>query len=98
MKRSTWTFCLFALAAALIMAALSPLASSRPDGLEKLAATYQHAPVAPESDAAAPEQSSIAGFSKTVIAILGTLAVFGLSIGLAKFVSARRSISTDKRP
>ena len=80
---------------ALLLAILSPLASSSPDGLERVAEDkgFIESALAPVfnifPDYVIPgvENEAIA----TILAgILGTLILFGIGYGLAKLLSARR--------
>lgn len=80
---------------ALLLAILSPLASSSPDGLERVAEDkgFIESALAPVfnifPDYLVPgvENEAIA----TILAgILGTLILFGIGYGLAKLLSARR--------
>jgi cobalt/nickel transport protein len=95
MKKHAWTFCLLALAFTLALAALSPLASSRPDGLEKIAADHGRAEAASESPPTAPmadyEVPGVRNASlRTILAgLAGTLAVFGAMLALGKLIAAR---------
>lgn len=97
MKRQAWTFCLLALALALALAALSPWASSRPDGLERV--VQDNARASNSTVRASAEDSTAAGESaagspsrslRTILAgLAGTLAVFGVMVALGRLMAAR---------
>jgi hypothetical protein len=93
MKNKKWW--LIALALCLLLATISPLASSSPDGLEKVAEdrgfinVAQGAPYAIIADYAFPgiENEALA----TILAgWLGTLVIFGTACGLAWLISSKR--------
>lgn len=86
----------FGLLACLVIALLSPLASSAPDGLEKVAegkgflVLARQAPFQIIADYLFPgiRNETLASM---LAALLGTLTVFGLVCGLAWLVKSRRS-------
>jgi cobalt/nickel transport protein len=92
MDKKTWTFVFCALAAALALSAfVSPFASQLPDGLDKFIEEqklqvaeggWPHAPF-PDYKVGVIKSE---GLSTAVSGIIGTLAVFGLSFGLARLV------------
>jgi len=93
MKNKRWWF--LALALCLLLATISPLASSSPDGLEKVAGdrgfidVAQGAPYEIIADYVFPgiENEALA----TILAgWLGTLVIFGTAYGLAWLISSRK--------
>ena len=92
MKSKWW---LIALAICLAVATISPLASSSPDGLEKVAedkgfiGLAEDAPFEIIADYAFPgiENEALA----TILAgWLGTLVLFGVTYGIARLISSKR--------
>jgi hypothetical protein len=86
----------FALIISLLVAVLSPLASSSPDGLEKVAedngfiGMAHNAPFQVIADYVFPgiENEALA----TILAgLLGTLLIFGVVYGLGRLIKSRRS-------
>ena len=86
----------FALIVCLLVAVLSPLASSSPDGLEKVAEDKgfldmaQSAPFEVIADYVFPgiENEALA----TILAgVLGTLVLFGVVYGIGRLIKSRRS-------
>jgi cobalt/nickel transport protein len=100
MSWRVWTFCLIVLGLALLLAALSPLASSRPDGLERV--VEDHGPGKPGESAKPPGQGhapmpdyrvpGVGGeaWASILAGLVGTLAVFGVALGLGWLISSRR--------
>jgi len=93
MKSKMW---LIAFAVCMGVAALSPLASSHPDGLERVAEDQGFMPLAQESpfqviaDYAFPGVESEA--TATIIAgLIGTTILFGAAYGIAWFIKTRRN-------
>ena len=99
------TVCLIVLGLALLLTALSPLASSRPDGLERVA--EDHAPVKPaQPGPGRPGELPVGGPAPmpdyklpgvrsdalgTILAgSAGTLLVFALALGLGRLIRSRR--------
>jgi len=86
----------FALIASLLLAALSPLASSSPDGLERVAENHgflgqaHSAPFQVIADYVFPGIKNEA-LSTILAGLLGTIAVFGVVYGLAWLIKRRRS-------
>ncbi len=83
-----------ALLVCLILAALSPLASSGPDGLEKVAENGGFAGLARGAPFQAIANYAFPGIESPVMAailagLVGTLLVFGLMYGLASLIRAR---------
>lgn len=97
------TFLLLALALAAALAALAPLASRQPDGLERVVA--DHARPAGETPAAPAPMSdySIPGLANrplsTVLAgLAGVAAVFLASLALARLLRRRHKPAVGDRP
>ena len=86
----------FALIASLLLAALSPLASSSPDGLEKVAENHgflgqvHSAPFQIIADYVFPGIKNEA-LSTILAGLLGTALIFGVVYGLAWLIKRRRS-------
>jgi len=90
---------LVGLAMALIIAVLSPLASSDPDGLERVAEDQQFAESARDTPFAVIADYVFPGIENEALAtmlagVLGTLVVFGLVAGLGRLLAARRTAQT----
>ncbi len=92
MKSKWW---LIALAICLVVACLAPLASSSPDGLERVAEDHgflglgQNAPYQVIADYVFPgiENEALA----TILAgVIGTLVLFGFAYGLAWLITLRK--------
>lgn len=88
------------LAAALILALLSPLASSKPDGLERVAEDHGFLELAQAPAYEALPDYAIPGVASeslsTILAgIVGTLIVFGVAYGIGGVVKRRQA--TDSR-
>ena len=84
-----------ALILALLLAILSPLASSSPDGLERVAEDKGFIGAALEPFFEIVPDYVIPGVTNEALAtilagIVGTLVLFGIGYGLAKLLSARR--------
>ncbi len=102
--KPAWIFVLCALGAAILLAvAVSPFASSAPDGLERVAADKgflakgEAAPVwrwAPIRDYTIPGVSS-ASIGAAAAGALGTLAVFGVGFVISKALRGRTRTGTD---
>ncbi len=100
MKTGVWRFVLLGLIVSLLLAVLSPLASSHPDGLERVvedhgpALSEGHALPAPMPDYAAP---GVSGESlATILAgLAGTLTVFAVALLVGR-LAARRGRSADR--
>ncbi len=96
MSRRTWLFPAAVLALAFVLAALSPLASSKPDGLERVVQDHRLGAGANEPPSPAPMSDyRVPGVRNTnwgtiLAGLAGTLAVFGAALGLGRLVSARR--------
>jgi len=86
-------FLLGGLVVALALAALSPLASKNPDGLEHVSEKHDLAPVTTEERAAPiPNYWEEAGPARKAAAgILGTLLVFGLTYGLGRALGKKKA-------
>jgi hypothetical protein len=89
------TFCLGALAAALLLAALSPLASTAADGLARVLKDHSVAESpavvhSPMGDYQVPGVSN-ANLSKILAGLTGTLVAFALAVGLGRLIRARRA-------
>jgi hypothetical protein len=91
-----WKWWHFALIVSFLLAVLSPLASSSPDGLEKVAENHgflgqaHNAPYQIIADYVFPgiENEAVA----TILAgIIGTAVIFGAAYGLAWLIRSRRS-------
>lgn len=92
MRSKTW---LIAFAVCMGVAALSPLASSHPDGLERVAEDQGFMPLAREApfrviaDYAFPGVASEA--TATVIAgLIGMAVLFGAAYGIARFIKTKK--------
>lgn len=82
------------LVACLVVAALSPLASSRPDGLEKVAEHGGFADLANDAPFQVIADYAFPGVQNPVLATIlagltGTILVFGLMYGFALLIRAR---------
>ena len=97
MNRQLWAFCLVVLGLALLLAALSPLASSLPDGLERVVEDHGSAPsgerspegLAPMPDYKAPGVRGDA-LATILAGLAGTLVVLGVALALGRLISSRR--------
>ena len=86
----------FALIASLLLAVLSPLASSSPDGLEKVARDQgfsdraHNAPFRVIADYVFPgiENEALASI---LAGLLGTMVIFGVVYGIGRLIKRRRS-------
>ena len=83
-----------ALILALFLALLSPLASSSPDGLEKVAEDKGFIDTALEASYNIIPDYAIPGIANDAVAtilagIIGTLVLFGIGYGLAKLLKAK---------
>jgi len=94
-SRRVRAFCLIVLGLALLLAALSPLASGRPDGLERVVS--DHGPARPgEQPAAAPmgDYKAPGVGDETLATILaglaGVLVVLGVSLAVGRLIGSRR--------
>ena len=101
MDRKTWAFVLAALLVSVLLAALvSPFASSRPDGLEKVAedkgflekadehpSVWKYSPI-PDYTVGGTENESL---DTAVAGLIGTVVTFALGLGLAKLISGKNS-------
>jgi hypothetical protein len=85
-------FLLGGVALALALAALSPLASPNKDGLEKVSEEHGIAPLTSEERSAPiPNYWEEAGPARKIAAgVIGTLLVFGLTIGLGEALKKRK--------
>ena len=88
MPKSTWTFCLIALALAAVLAVLAPLASSRPDGLESVIARNACTPLV--ADQPALPQAGKPVPPPILAALAGTLAALGAMLGAGGLLVWRR--------
>lgn len=91
MARSGW-FLLSGVLLALALAALSPLASKNPDGLEHVSEKHGIAPVVTEERAAPiPDYWESEGPAKKIVAgVIGTLMVFGLTFGAGQLMKKKK--------
>ena len=94
-KRRVLTFCLGALAAALVLAALSPLASTAKDGLERVLDDHGVAESSavvnsPMADYQVPGVAN-GNLSKILAGLAGTLVAFALAFGLGRLIRGRRT-------
>ena len=92
MKLKWWHF---ALLVALLVAFLSPLASSSPDGLEKVAEDKGFIDEAADSPYELMADYLFPGVKNEAVAtilsgIIGTLAIFGLAYGAARLLRRRQ--------
>ena len=83
-----------ALILALFLAILSPLASSSPDGLEKVAENKGFIDTALEASYEIIPDYAMPGIANDAVAtilagIIGTLVLFGIGYGLAKLLKAK---------
>lgn len=98
MNRRTWTFTLIALAVALGLAALSPLASSSPDGLDRV--SEDHAPAnsgePPQAVPAPMADYRLPGLGQGPLAtslagLAGVLVVFAACLLLGRILRAKHT-------
>ena len=101
MDKKTWIFIAIAMVVSVCLAVvISPLASSSPDGLEKVAqdkgflekaeeqpATWQHSPIPDYAVGGIRNESLATGLA----GLIGTLLTFGVGLGLAKVISRKAS-------
>ena len=92
MKGRWW---LVGLAIALVVALLSPLASSHPDGLERVAEDQGFIDQAQDSGYEIIPDYTFPGVSNEAVAtilagVVGTLILFGLAFGAGKLLTRRR--------
>jgi len=96
MKR---TVILLGLAIAIVLAVISPIASSSPDGLERVAEDHGFLALAREpAYELLPDYTipGVEGSGSTIIAgVAGTLTVFGLAYGIGKLLR-RRQVTTPR--
>jgi len=103
MKTGVWKFALVGLIVSLLLAVLSPLASSHPDGLERVveehgpAAAEARQPPVPMPDYAMPGVASES--AATILAgLAGTLAVFAAALLLGRLVARRGRPADQEKP
>jgi hypothetical protein len=91
MTRASALLLVVGLLVALGLAALSPLASKNPDGLEHVSEKHGIAPeTSDERRAPIPNYWEDEGAAKKIVAgVLGTLLVFGLTLGLGAALRKR---------
>jgi len=98
MNKKWW---LMALVFCLVLATISPLASSSPDGLEKVAEDKGFIGLAEESPFEIVADYAFPGIENEALATmlagwLGTLALFGIAYGLAWLIKSRKSRITSQ--
>ena len=91
MKTKWW---IIALAVALLLAIISPIASSHPDGLERVAEDHEFSGKATASSFQVIPDYAFPGIENgalaTIVAgVLGTLVLFGLGFGLASLLKTK---------
>ncbi|MCK5577782.1 MAG: PDGLE domain-containing protein [Dehalococcoidales bacterium] len=92
MNRKWW---LLALVFCLVLATVSPLASSSPDGLERVAEDEGFSSLARESPFSLAADYLFPGIENETLAImlagwLGTVVLFGAAYGLARLIISRK--------
>lgn len=96
MNKKWW---LIALAFCLVVATISPLASSSPDGLEKVAEDNGFISVAEDSPFTIVADYVFPGVENEAMATilagwLGVLVLFGVAYGLSWLIAGRKQVST----
>ena len=97
MNKKWWVI---AFISCLVLATISPLASSSPDGLEKVAEDKGFIGLAEEAPFDVMADYALPGIENEAMATilagwLGTLALFGIAYGLAWLIKSRKSRITS---
>lgn len=102
-RRTSWGIVAGGLAIALLVALLSPLASSAPDGLERVARSLGFSGLAQKPLYTILPDYTIPGIGNKAISsiisgMVGVLLVFGLSLGLAFLMKHKSQKKTPHQP